>query len=1119
MLHFFKGMDLQLIFETLHDSVWGTNQGFLPKSLSEGKKSFNCYGSSGMQKETSSPVVSASTAISRELQLLSSTAVSNSKSPVISSQKLPLLKGASVVIEVVDDHDHHSQVHPGSTNKGRTENQHSALKDDSKYSTVSAHIGQPANGLFIENLDETTDSNCIEVSGIDFRKVSSRQTESRNLPPSSQPSSLISTFNVSMHNGCTGQIPESRGKSYNLFGTNTDAHKVYMKNHLGRSGDDDVIMYEQSGNRRLPPSLMNGKPLATSQTARLSDSATHGKSYNFVWTNVADHKVYMENHFGGSGDDGVIMYERNGNRLLTPSLMNGAPANSPIASMSDSAHRSGVEERYTEYDERIIFQAALQDLSQPKVEATLPDGLLTVPLLRHQKIALAWLVQRETTSLHCFGGILADDQGLGKTVSMIALIQKQRDLQSKSTSGDPKKKKNDTWNLEDDDELEKVMHIGESNDLKIIPEVSIAVPAACHKGRLAAGTLVVCPASILHQWAKELDDKVSDGAKLSVLIYHGSTRTKNPVELAKYDVVLTTYSIVTNEVPKQRAADDDDGDSEKGEKYGLPSEFSINKKRKKTSNADKKGRKSKKRTKLSSIGCESGLLARVSWFRVILDEAQTIKNHRTQAAKACCGLRAKRRWCLSGTPIQNKIDDLYSYFRFLKYHPYAVYKIFCSSIKYPTSRNSSEGYKKLQVVLKTILLRRTKETLIDGKPILTLPPKSVCLVKVEFSTEERTFYAQLEANSRLQFKEYAAAGTVNQNYANILLLLLRLRQACDHPLLVEGIHSKSIGKTSLQMARRLSRDMLLRLLNLLEDSLAICSECSDPPEDAVVTLCGHVFCHQCVAEHLMGDDNLCPAPNCKNHLSADVVFSKATLNRYIPVELANNATSSSQVTEKSTILQNSYSSSKIKAAMEILKSNCKLKNRSAEISSEGCNGISFSSEERCNSDVNAVEYSNSHLEAPVKTIVFSQWTSMLDLLEIPLNQSCMQYRRLDGTMSLALRDKAVKDFNTDPEVTVMLMSLKAGNLGLNMVAACHVILLDLWWNPTTEDQAIDRTHRIGQTRPVTVSRLTISNTVEDRILSLQEKKRKLVASAFGEDQAGGSATRLTVEDLRYLFMV
>lgn len=78
----------------------------------------------------------------------------------------------------------------------------------------------------------------------------------------------------------------------------------------------------------------------------------------------------------------------------------------------------------------------------------------------------------------------------------------------------------------------------------------------------------------------------------------------------------------------------------------------------------------------------------------------------------------------------------------------------------------------------------------------------------------------------------------------------------------------------------------------------------------------------------------------------------------------------------------------------------------------------------------------------------------------------------------------------------MLMSLKAGSLGLNMVAACHVILLDLWWNPTTEDQAVDRAHRIGQTRPVTVSRITIKDTVEDRILALQVNLVTLLVSSI-----------------------
>ncbi|MFS8028576.1 putative DNA helicase [Helianthus anomalus] len=104
------------------------------------------------------------------------------------------------------------------------------------------------------------------------------------------------------------------------------------------------------------------------------------------------------------------------------------------------------------------------------------------------------------------------------------------------------------------------------------------------------------------------------------------------------------------------------------------------------------------------------------------------------------------------------------------------------------------------------------------------------------------------------------------------------------------------------------------------------------------------------------------------------------------------------------------------------------------------------------------------------------------------------------------------------QVPVMLMSLKPGNLGLNMVSASHIILYDLCLNLTTEDQAIDQAHRIGQTRPVTVSRLIVKNIVEDRILALQDKKRKMAALAFSEDQSVTSTAHLTNEDLIFLFM-
>ncbi|KAH9707388.1 Helicase-like transcription factor CHR28 [Citrus sinensis] len=860
---------------------------------------------------------------------------------------------------------------------------------------------------------QTVNPRIANVASADYEKISSQQALKRTLPAFPQPHSLNTKSKSSVENMNSSQIRDTFGNAYHLAGPSTVNSKGYIRDYYVKKNDDDIMMYE--GNRILPSSLMHGKSVSMTQ-------------------------------FGGP---------------------------------SDLAYRSGsADERAVGGDERLIYQAALEDLNQPKVEATLPDGLLSVNLLKHQKIALAWMLQKETRSLHCLGGILADDQGLGKTISIIALIQMQRSLQSKSKTEVLGNQKTEALNLDDDDDngnagLDKVKETGESDDIKPVPEVSTSTRSFSRR-RPAAGTLVVCPASVLRQWARELEDKVPDKAALSVLIYHGGSRTKDPVELAKYDVVLTTYSIVTNEVPKQPSVDEEEADEKNGETYGLSSEFSVNKKRKKISNVSKRGKKGKKGNVNSSIDYGCGPLAKVGWFRVVLDEAQTIKNHRTQVARACCSLRAKRRWCLSGTPIQNSIDDLYSYFRFLKYDPYAVYKSFYSTIKIPISRNSLHGYKKLQAVLRAIMLRRTKGTFIDGQPIINLPPKTISLTKVDFSKEEWAFYKKLESDSLKKFKAFADAGTVNQNYANILLMLLRLRQACDHPLLVKEYDFDSVGKISGEMAKRLPRDMLIDLLSRLETSSAICCVCSDPPEDSVVTMCGHVFCYQCASEYITGDDNMCPAPRCKEQLGADVVFSKTTLKNCVSDDGGGSPTDS-PFADKSGILDNEYLSSKIRTVLDILHTQCELNTK--------CSIVEI--HDPAGSDGSSAVHSKSPIEGPIKSIVFSQWTRMLDLVENSLNQHCIQYRRLDGTMSLAARDRAVKDFNADREITVMLMSLKAGNLGLNMVAASHVILLDLWWNPTTEDQAVDRAHRIGQTRPVTVTRLTIRDTVEDRILKLQ----------------------------------
>ncbi|KAL6845449.1 hypothetical protein ACP4OV_024944 [Aristida adscensionis] len=828
----------------------------------------------------------------------------------------------------------------------------------------------------------------------------------------------------------------------------------------------------------------------------------------------------------GSSSRGCFGFDSNGASDLCVIEGNRIPASDRRLSLQGNFHHNIQQSvyanpilptfggmRYKPHDERMTLRLALQDISQQKSEANPPDGVLAVPLLRHQKIALSWMVQKETTSTHCSGGILADDQGLGKTVSAISLILTERPPVSQLS--DIKKEPYEAVTLDDDDDdVECSEPQLKKPSQTCSPEVTSSTvkkesPIVEVKTRPAAGTLVVCPTSVLRQWAGELKNKVTSKANLSFLIYHGSNRTKDPVELTKYDVVLTTYSIVSMEVPKQSSPDSDDDEKGKPDRYGAPVSSSGSKKRKAPSS-----KKTKKGSALESSLPERPL-AKVAWFRVILDEAQSIKNYRTQVARACWGLRAKRRWCLSGTPIQNAVEDLYSYFRFLRYDPYAVYKQFCTLIKLPISRNPTNGYRKLQVVLKTVMLRRTKATMLDGKPIISLPPKTVSLKTVDFTSEERAFYNTLEAESREQFKEYAAAGTVKQNYVNILLMLLRLRQACDHPHLVRGHESTSSWMSSLEMAKKLPMERQQELLNCLQSDAAICALCNDAPEDAVVTLCGHVFCNQCILDQLTGDDSVCPVSSCRVRLNTTSLFSRGTLecslSRLTCDFKSNNSSLEMVHAEKPPGIDSSYASSKVRAALDILLSLPKID--ATQVSDEK-KSIGLTSE---NVDVKCSE--NSDTKLTEKAIVFSQWTRMLDLLEVHLKACHVTYRRLDGTMSVAARDKAVKDFNTVPEVSVMIMSLKAASLGLNMVAACHVLMLDLWWNPTTEDQAVDRAHRIGQTRPVTVSRLTVKDTVEDRILALQEKKREMVASAFGEDRSGSRQTRLTVEDLNYLFMV
>ena len=150
-----------------------------------------------------------------------------------------------------------------------------------------------------------------------------------------------------------------------------------------------------------------------------------------------------------------------------------------------------------------------------------------------------------------------------------------------------------------------------------------------------------------------------------------------------------------------------------------------------------------------------------------------------------------------------------------------------------------------------------------------------------------------------------------------------------------------------------------------------------------------------------------------------------------------------------------------------------------------------------------------------KAIVFSQFTSMLDLCQFRLEQTGVSCVKLEGSMSLEQRDRVLDRFTRDPDVRVLLMSLKAGGVALNLTCASHVFLMDLWWNPAVEQQAQDRIHRMGQYKPVRVTRIVIGGTVEERILKLQEKKQLVFDGTVGRDN--DALGRLTPEDLKFLF--
>ncbi|CEP09742.1 hypothetical protein [Parasitella parasitica] len=649
------------------------------------------------------------------------------------------------------------------------------------------------------------------------------------------------------------------------------------------------------------------------------------------------------------------------------------------------------------------------------------------------------------------GGILADEMGLGKTIEMLSLIHTNR--------YQPDKTQNPTL-------------FGK-------------------KSQKSPTTLIVCPVSLLAQWRDEILRGSKPGT-ITVEVFYGDVKTNTSLyklslwDSGAPDVLITTYGTILAEWNKIQ---------------------------------EKKEYES--------------VLFGVEYWRVVLDEAHQIKNKATRTSQACRDIKAKRRWALTGTPIQNKLDDLFALIRYLHFEPWSNSTFWKTFITIPFERQDSSALTAVQTVLEPILLRRTKAMRDQkGQPMVPLPRKTINIEYLPFTAHEQDIYDAIYSDSQIKFSYYCEAGRVGNNYASIFQLLTRLRQTCCHPYLAlqtketvqQGIKaSQEGGEISLEnlIQRQTSSDSsqmssqrgngkyglsvlqnMLAMQDVIADECPICFEIVD----VMIGLpCMHFACRPCIMDYLQVSfhyhyRNKRSIHNHSQKKEDEGLPGECPVCRHGPIlqsqllEFTHQKTTAEQDEVKQQ--QQDVLESKRVVKYDIKKA---------------VGGYKVSTK------INAlIRHLQQNRIDNLKTVVFSQFTSFLDLIGDSLNRENILFTRLDGSMPQAKREKVLSSFSKEGEggVEVLLISLRAGGVGLNLTCANRVIMMDPWWNFAIEAQAIDRVHRLGQSKDVVVTRFVMKDSVEERILEIQNRKHALVNELYmSRDQSKNRK----LEDLQILF--
>jgi SWI/SNF-related matrix-associated actin-dependent regulator of chromatin subfamily A3 len=461
--------------------------------------------------------------------------------------------------------------------------------------------------------------------------------------------------------------------------------------------------------------------------------------------------------------------------------------------------------------------------------------------------------------------------------------------------------------------------------------------------------------------------------------------------------------------------------------------------------------------KSTALPRKSGIFS-VKWRRVVLDEGHCIRNPKAKRTVAIFNLLAQSRWVLTGTPIINNLKDLFSLVCFLGLSGgLSEWTNFRAAIIRPVQQGDAQGNAVLQLLMSGICLRRKKEmSFID----LRLPELSEYVHKVKLLPHEQEKYDALEAQAKGTLDLYrrnvrSHDRQASVTYRHLLEVLLRMRQLCNHWKL---IHDERLAPLLKQLEAEAVVDLteenkqaLQNMLQLSIESQEDCPICLDTLNDPVITRCAHIFCNACI-ERVIETQHKCPM--CRVELES---LQSTTVKPAKEVAAAVPLTQE-QIKDKESLEKEA--SSKVEALLTILRAS-------------------------------ATDPTN-------KTIIFSQWTSFLDLLQPHLQGAGFKYTRIDGSLPVAERDAALKALDNDPSITIMLASLSVCSVGLNLVAANQVVMADSWWAPAIEDQAVDRVHRLGQKRKTKVFRLVVEGSIEDRVIGIQNDKRKLMSLAFAE---------------------